>query len=125
LAAVIVADLAGVKRSRKVVPALVAAVRDDADEQVRERAAALLGQIADKLLHAPDKPDDFRFDAMRDTLATALRGDKSARVRKAAATALGRPEKAGGRCRGGPGHRPEGCESRDARRRRRPAPSRP
>jgi HEAT repeat protein len=93
LAAVIVADFAGVKRSRKVVPALVAAVRDDADEQVRERAAALLGQIADKLLNAPDKPDDFRFDAMRDALATALRGDKSARVRKAAATALGRMKK--------------------------------
>jgi HEAT repeat protein len=89
-AAVIAAELAGIKRSRKVVPALVAALRDDADERVRERAAALLGRIADKVVNSTDRPDDFRFEAMRDGLSAALRGDKSARVRQAAATALGR-----------------------------------
>jgi HEAT repeat protein len=88
LAAVLVADLAGVKRGRKVVPALLAALRDDADERVRERTAALLGRIADKLVR--DKVEDFPYDPMRDGLSAAVRGDKSARVREASAIALGR-----------------------------------
>ncbi len=87
-AAVIAAEVAGVKRSRKVVPVLLVALRDDADERVREKAAALLGRLADQLLR--DKVEDFPFDSMRDGLSAAVRGDKSARVREASATALGR-----------------------------------
>jgi HEAT repeat protein len=88
-AALLAVELIGPRRSRKVVPALVAALRD-AEERVREGAAAALGRIADKAVNASERADDLRLDAVRDGLATTLRGDKSARVREAAATALGR-----------------------------------
>lgn len=60
--------------ARDAVPALIAALRD-AHVDVRESAAGALGEIEDPRAVEP--------------LATALRGDADARVRRAAAWALG------------------------------------
>jgi HEAT repeat protein len=88
--AVFAVEQIGPRRSKKVLPALVMALRDDTEEQVRERAAGALGRIADKVVNSTESSDSFPFDALRDGLSTALRGDKSSRVRETAATSLGR-----------------------------------
>jgi HEAT repeat protein len=97
-AALLALEKIGPKRSRQVVPAVVTALRDDKDVEVRLGAAGLLGTFAAKL--RADNPETFKFDEGRDSLATALKGDKSPRVRAAAATALGR---LGGEARGAVG----------------------
>ncbi len=84
-AGLIAVRLIGPRKSRKVVPALIGAVRENSEEKVRTGAALALGDIADKA--RPD--DDIRIDNIRDALAAALRTDKSDRVREASAKALG------------------------------------
>jgi HEAT repeat protein len=77
--------LIGPRKSRKVVPALIGALRENSEEKIRSGAALALGGIADKA--RPD--DDIRIDKIRDALAAALRTDKSEHVREASAKALG------------------------------------
>lgn len=77
--------LIGPRKSRKVVPALIGALRENSEEKIRSGAALALGDIASKA--RPD--DDIRLDAIRDALAAALRTDKSEHVREASAKALG------------------------------------
>jgi HEAT repeat protein len=86
-AAVIALHLIGPKKSRKIVPALVTVLREDQDAKVRVRAAGALRDITEKALR--DKNKDIRLEPIRDTLASALRNDKSDAVREAAARALG------------------------------------
>lgn len=78
--------------SRKVVPALTKALREDTDPAVRTAAARAAGRTMARALEQArsDKKDDLpRFDATRDALAAALRTDRSEAVREAAALALG------------------------------------
>jgi HEAT repeat protein len=78
--------------SRKVVPALVKAMRDDKDEKVRARAARSVGRAIAKAMQQArdDKKDELpRFDNARDELIIVLRTDKIDAVREAAAAALG------------------------------------
>jgi HEAT repeat protein len=77
-------ELIGPGKSRKVLPAIVAALRDDPNELVREGAANALGRLAPKCL---DK--GLRFVDAREALVAALRTDRSGVVRQAAAVALG------------------------------------
>jgi HEAT repeat protein len=82
----------GHSRSRKVVPALVAALREDADPGVRAKAARATGRACAKALAQAreDKKDELpKFDSAREALETALRTDKSDAVREASAAALG------------------------------------
>src|SRR5262245_4031635 len=82
----------GHDRSRKVVPALVRALREDKEPAVRAAAARAGGRAAAKALEQAraDKKDELpRFDNLRDALGTALRTDKVESVREAAALALG------------------------------------
>lgn len=68
-----------------VLPGLGTALKEDADERVRSRAAQLLGQMA-------AKAKDAKLE-LADTvtaLTEALKEDKSNRVREAAAASLGR-----------------------------------
>ncbi|MFO0925708.1 MAG: HEAT repeat domain-containing protein [Gemmataceae bacterium] len=89
---VIAVEQIGHAASRKVVPALAKAVREDSDPVVRATAARAAGRAMAKALETAraDKRDDLpRFDTARDALAAALRSDKSDAVREAAAVALG------------------------------------
>ncbi len=91
-AALLAVERIGPAKSPRVVPAVIAALRDDADERLREAAAAALGRIGERLA-ARTAAEPVPFTAGRDALAAALRTDKSARVRAASATGLGRLQK--------------------------------
>lgn len=89
---VLAVEQIGYAGSRKVVPALTKAIREDSDPLVRAAAARAVGRAVSKALEAAraDKKDELpRFDAARDALAAALRSDRSDAVREAAALALG------------------------------------
>ena len=82
----------GHEGSRKVVPALAKAMREDREEQVRARAARAVGRsVARALKQARDDKKETlpRFDDARDELIVALRTDKSDAVKEAAAVAIG------------------------------------
>lgn len=90
--AILVLEQIGYAGSRKIMPPLVQAVREDKDEAVRAAAARAVGRAAAKALEQAraDKKDELpRFDNARDALATAVRADKAEKVREAAALALG------------------------------------
>jgi HEAT repeat protein len=92
-AALLATEMIGPAKSSRVVPGVVATLRDDSDERLREAAAATLGRVAERLA-ARTTSEPTPFTAGRDALIAALRTDSSVRVRAAAATALGRLEKA-------------------------------
>ncbi len=84
-------------RSRKVVPAVAAALRQDESTTVREAAAQLLGRLAFKATDLlPEANGAVRVALIEDrkqaleALMEALRGDKVAKVRTASGTGLGR-----------------------------------
>jgi HEAT repeat protein len=95
-------ELIGPGKSRQVFPAVIAVLRDDPEEKIREGAALSLGRMGGRLI------DDFKeaykkdptidrktavpLGSVRDGLGTAVRSDKSARVREASAVALGKLE---------------------------------
>lgn len=79
-------ELIGPKRSRKVFPAILSSLREDADPRLREGAAQALGRLSAKVAKETTKQ---RLTEVRDGLVTALRSDKAGAVRQAAATALG------------------------------------
>ena len=81
----IAVQVIGPRKSRKVTPALIAALRENSEETIRSGAARALGEIASK---SRDE-DDLVLDKIRNALAAALRSDKKVAVRRAAATALG------------------------------------
>jgi HEAT repeat protein len=91
-AALVAAELIGPVKSPKVVPAVIAVLRDDADERLREAAAASLGRMSERLAARP-VGERTPFTAGRDALVGALRTDKAERVRTAAATSLGKLER--------------------------------
>jgi HEAT repeat protein len=76
--------LIGPAKSPKVLPAVLAALRDDPEPRLRESAALALGQLIPKA-----RDEKIRIDDARDTLISAMRTDKAGVVRQAAATALG------------------------------------
>ncbi len=89
---VIALEQIGHAGSRKVVPALVKAMREDRDDATRARAARAVGRAVAKAFAQAraDKKDELpRFDNARDALSVALRTEKAAVVRAAAAAALG------------------------------------
>jgi HEAT repeat protein len=90
-AALLAVELIGPSKSPRVVPGIIAALRDDGDERIREAAATALGRIAERLAARP-LAEKAPFTFGRDALVGALRTDKSGRVRAAAATALGKLE---------------------------------
>ena len=71
--------------AKGVLPGVGAALKEDADERVRAKAAQLLGQMAGKARDAKVPLDDTV-----EALTAALKTDKSDKVREAAAAALGR-----------------------------------
>jgi HEAT repeat protein len=77
--------LIGPRKSRKVVPALIEAARENSEEKIRAGAALALGSIAE----TAQADDDIRIDDIRRALAAVLRMDKSGLVRESAAKALG------------------------------------
>jgi HEAT repeat protein len=79
-------QIIGPRKSRKVTPALIAALRENSEERIRAGAAGALGRIARNA--RPDE-DDIPIDKIAQALATALRADKTPLVRKASARALG------------------------------------
>jgi HEAT repeat protein len=82
----------GVAASKKVMPALVQAFREDKEPEVRIAAGRAAGRAAAKALEdarAAKKDDLPRFEFLREALSTALRTDKTETVREAAALALG------------------------------------
>lgn len=81
----LVIEAIGPRKSRKVVAALLAAVRENSEDKIRAGAAGALGRIGGKA--RPE--DDIPLDKIRDALAAALRSDKAANVREASAKALG------------------------------------
>ncbi|MGH7168656.1 MAG: HEAT repeat domain-containing protein [Gemmataceae bacterium] len=87
-AGLIAVQLIGPRKSRKVAPALIAALRENSEDSIRSGAARALGSIAAK---AHDE-DDIFIDKIRNALAASLRSDKKVVVRRAAATALGEME---------------------------------
>src|SRR6266851_112164 len=84
IAGLIAVEWIGPVKSRKVLPAINAALRDDPEPRIRESAASALGRLSIKA-----RDEKIRFDDSRDALIAALRNDKAGTVRKAAATALG------------------------------------
>jgi HEAT repeat protein len=84
-AGLLAVQLIGPRKSRKVTPALIAALRENTEETIRSGAARALGDIASK---ARDE-DDIPIEKIRDALAASLRSDKKPVVRRAAARALG------------------------------------
>lgn len=84
-AGLLAVQLIGPRKSRKVTPALIAALRENTEETIRSGAARALGDIASK---ARDE-DDVPIEKIRDALAASLRSDKKPAVRRAAALALG------------------------------------
>jgi HEAT repeat protein len=88
--ALIALEQIGPLKSDKVLPALSAALASaDQNEVVRESAAQTLGRLYERVKEA-NTP--VHWDDVRDGLGTAVRKDKSPRVREAAAAALGRME---------------------------------
>ena len=90
-AGVLAVAIIGPQKSREVFPALVAALRDDPDETVRNLAAQKLGLLGGKV-HDDRKEGrgpDIKLDEVRDGLVFALQTDKSAKVREACARSLG------------------------------------
>lgn len=81
----IVLQLIGPRRSRKVVTAFLVAVRDNTEPAIRAGAAHALGGFA----AGAKEDDDIPIDKIRDALSTALRTDKAGPVREASAKALG------------------------------------
>ena len=92
-AALLATEMIGAAKSPRVVTGIIGTLRDDADERLREAAAAALGRVAERLA-ARSAGEPAPFTAGRDALVASLRTDTSMRVRTAAATALGRLEKA-------------------------------
>jgi HEAT repeat protein len=89
--AVLAIDTIGATKSRKIIPALTRAVREDKEEIVREKAALALGRSVAAILAAAraDAAEELpKIDVPRDALATVLRTDASDKVREAAARAL-------------------------------------
>lgn len=84
-AGLLAVQLIGPRKSRKVTPALIAALRENTEDTIRSGAARALGDIAAK---ARDE-DDIPIEKIRDALAASLRSDKKPIVRRAAARALG------------------------------------
>ena len=84
-AGLIALRLIGPSKSRKVTPALIAAVRENSMEAIRSGAAAVLGDFAAKA----QNDDDIPLDKIRDALASGMRTDKASSVREACARALG------------------------------------
>jgi len=84
----LVIEKIGPAASRKVLPAIIEAMRNDPDESMRRAAAQTLGQLAGK-----SKTDTKSFAEVRDALIGSLRTDPAGSVRQAAAVALGRMEK--------------------------------
>ncbi len=84
LAGLIAVELIGPAKSPKVLPAILAVLRDDPEPRVREAAAHALGRLGPKA-----REEKIRFEEARDALISALRTDSAGPVRKAAATALG------------------------------------
>lgn len=85
-------ELIGYAKSKKVMPALVTALREDKEPTVRAVAARAVGRTAAKALEEAraEKKDELpRFDTVRDALSTALRSEKFEAVREAAALGLG------------------------------------
>jgi HEAT repeat protein len=81
----------GPNASRNVVPALLKALREDKDADVRAAAARSLGRVVAKWLDKAraDKKEELpKFEPARDALASALRTEKEDAVREAAALAL-------------------------------------
>lgn len=90
--AAIAIEQIGHAKSRRVVPALVKALRDDKDEFVRLAAARAVGRAvakANEQAREERKEELPKFETARETLVTALRFDKADAVREAAALALG------------------------------------
>jgi HEAT repeat protein len=89
--AVVAIDTIGARKSRKIIPALTRALREDKDESVREKAALALGRSVAAILAAAraDASEELpKIDTPRDALAAVLRTDSSDKVREAAARAL-------------------------------------
>jgi HEAT repeat protein len=101
-AALIALELIGPVKSRQVYPALLTTLKDDPEEKIREGAAMALGRLGGRAVEEAKEaylrnPDGDRkktlpLSDVRDGLATALRGDKSPRVREACAGSLGKLE---------------------------------
>jgi HEAT repeat protein len=94
--ALIALEIVGLQ-SRKVVPAVAQAARQEEAPAVREAAVVLLGRLAAKAADAAADDASREKEAAREalkpaleTLTEVLREDKIARNRSAAATALGR-----------------------------------
>jgi HEAT repeat protein len=89
---VLAVEQIGYSRSRQVVPAIVKALREDKDGEVRTAAARALGRAVAKAYAEAreDKKDELpKFETAREALTSAMRLDKDDSVREAAATALG------------------------------------
>ena len=84
-AGLLVVQLIGPRKSRKVTPALIAALRENTEDTIRSGAARALGEIASKAR----VEDDIPIDKISNALAASLRSDKNPAVRRAAARALG------------------------------------
>jgi HEAT repeat protein len=95
-------ELIGPGKSRQVFPAIIAALRDDPEERLREAAALSLGRLAGRLIDdvkeaykkdpTIDKKTAVPLGPVRDALAHGLQNDKSPRIREACAGALGKLE---------------------------------
>jgi HEAT repeat protein len=100
-AGLLAVELIGSSKSRFILPAVCTTLREDRDEKMRENAAMALGRMGGKMIDeakeqrkkglVDDKPR-LQLGEVRDTLAIALRNDKSPRVREASANALGKLE---------------------------------
>lgn len=90
--ALIALELMGPFQSRRVLPAVSGALREDSSDLVRKKAANALSRMIEKVRKDRVKNDAVRLDAVREALVAALRTDKSNGVREAAAAALGRLE---------------------------------
>jgi HEAT repeat protein len=88
--ALIALEQIGPLKSDKVLPAVAAALASaNQDEVVRQSAAQTLGRIYDRV---KETNTAVIWDGARESLTKAVRSDKSAPVRLAAAAALGRME---------------------------------
>ena len=80
-------ELIGPFKSRKVFPALLAALQEDPDPRIREGAAQALGRLSIKA--RKNAAFKLGLTGVREGLIAALRRDKVGGVRQAAAAALG------------------------------------
>jgi HEAT repeat protein len=81
----------GQSRSKKVIPALVKAMKSDKEAKLRAVAARAVGRAIARAFEIAreDGKELPRLDDARDALASALKTDKDDSVREAAAQALG------------------------------------